>query len=202
MPTDAESSERLIASFEDAVAAIVRIANEMTSDQLSAPSPCEGWTGLDLLRHVRSCVGTWNERLDGEEVGRPPVFVVDFPKLSDEQKAQVEQVRAQGVVVEDMDDLNQKSIDALRDVEPVVLVQDFAADGSRYASRVTERGVPTFRFQVLELQLHAYDLGVVAGAGHRPQDVGLLASIWRENDPTLGGADLWKAIVRASGRTI
>lgn len=194
--------ERMVASFEDAVTAIVRIANNMASDQLESPSPCAGWTGIDVVRHVRSCLGIWNERLDDEEAGRPPTVVVDFQKLNDEQKAQVEQLRAQGITVHDMNELNQASINRLGDVDHATLIRDFAVDGSRYANRVIGHGVPTFRFEVLELQLHAHDLGMVAGIHHRPRDVDLLASIWRENDPSLSGDDLWRAVVRASGRAI
>jgi hypothetical protein len=61
--------DRLIAAFVDAVSAVEHLRLGLTPAQQPGPTPCEGWSALDIVRHLRCCVGVWNEWLDADEQG-------------------------------------------------------------------------------------------------------------------------------------
>ena len=129
-------AERLIAGFQEAVEAIERPVQSASPAQLDAASTCQGWSVLDILRHVRGCVRVWNERLDLDDRGVIRPLVIDFSKLSDEQVRQVNQLRRSGRVVLDMTEENTKTIRELTGESKDRLVEAFRRDANRLVQRV------------------------------------------------------------------
>jgi hypothetical protein len=118
------------------------VARLLTPEQLEATSTCPDWTVLDVLRHVRSNVALWNEHLDRDQQGLPPVFVFDTAKLSADQLRDVDKLRGLGLDVLDMTEENNRRIAALGGQGRDRLTNEFRSDGLRYSQRIQEKGSP------------------------------------------------------------
>ncbi len=136
MSDAADRYRRLSERFAALVAAV-------PADRWSSPSPCEGWTALDVVRHVVDSHGLF-EGL----AGRP----MELPEVDPDPLAAFRQVSE--VVQADLEDSDRASV---------------AWDG--YFGRTTfEEGID--RFLSLDLVVHGWDLARATGGDESvPDDV-------------------------------
>lgn len=134
----ADRFRRLASAFADKIAAV-------PPDRWEQPSPCEGWTARDVVRHVVDSQGLFL-RLVGRELG-------DVPSVDDDPLAAWNAARA----------VTQANLD-----DPQLASEEF--DG--FFGRTTyAQGVD--RFLCTDLVLHGWDLARAAGLDERidPEDV-------------------------------
>jgi uncharacterized protein (TIGR03086 family) len=118
-----------------------RVVREVPADGWDAPSPCAGWTALDVLGHVVRILDVGNQILSGEPPdwstpeGRPADLVGDDPVRRWEEGAARARTAMEGV-----------------DLEQVV--------ESPMGPRSIREGLA---FPGLDLHLHAWDLGRAVG---------------------------------------
>ena len=68
-------------AFDRGLDAFGAVADQLTSEDWDAPSPCEGWTALDVLGHLTTAIGMGLSVLRGEQPTWPqadrPADLVD-----------------------------------------------------------------------------------------------------------------------------
>lgn len=142
---------RLSAGFAAKIAAV-------PADRWADPSPCEGWTALDVVRHVVESQGAFLGF-----VGRSPGEV---PPVDDDPAAAWAAVSA--AVQADLDDPDRAS-----------------AEFDGFLGRTTLEAAAD-RFLCLDLVVHAWDLARATGLDER-LDLAEVARV-RRSAETLGGA--------------
>jgi uncharacterized protein (TIGR03086 family) len=134
----AERYERLAAAFADTVAAV-------PADGWENPSPCEGWTARDVVRHVTESQGRFMS-LVGRDIG-------DVPSVDDDPVAAWQ--AASRAVLADLNDPERAT----------------AGYDGRFGRSTFERSVDGFAS--FDLVVHRWDLARAAGLDDRipPEDV-------------------------------
>jgi len=132
MSDTSERYERLSADFAATIAAV-------PADRWSAPSPCEGWTARDVVRHVVDTHGIF-ERLVGRELG-------EVPSVDDDPAAAFDHVRR--VVAADLADPERAA----------------ASYQGQLGEQTFEQSIGMFICG--DLLIHRWDLGAAAGVDVR-----------------------------------
>lgn len=139
MTTVSDRYERLAGAFLAKIEAV-------PPDRWSAPSPCDGWTARDVVRHVVATQGFF-EQLVGRDIG-------DLPSVDDDPAGAW---RAASAVV----------LGDLRQPDRAAAEYDGLGGRSTFEAAVD-------RFLCMDLVVHAWDLARAAGLDERmdPDDVG------------------------------
>jgi hypothetical protein len=69
LPLEMPSVESVLEIQRDGVGAIQEITGRYTEADWHRPTPCEGWSALDLAGHVLTAIDNWHVLLDDSEAG-------------------------------------------------------------------------------------------------------------------------------------
>jgi uncharacterized protein (TIGR03083 family) len=190
---DAASVLRL---YLDGVTAIEETAGALRPHDGTRPTPCEDWTVVDLVAHVRCVAEDYNDFLTALTAGRPTPL-----RLGEE------------LARHNADRLRQVADDR---VEPQLSV--FGSAARRFADRVPAAWSATaytlggrswtlgqyVGVCAVEWHVHTWDLARSIGRDHRPARANLLADAWRDGVPhlELPAGDPWPAVLAAAGRHV
>lgn len=177
----------------EGVAAILATTERFSDADWSKPSPCEGWTALDLAGHVLTVANNWHILLDDSEA-RAPAARFKLSEMNDHFKkvlaalpeepgpARIEQFEARiNACFDRVADLDPELplVSALTDISPVpVTIGLFAWLGG------------------VEWHVHAWDFAQVLGESYQTPHAKTIhagASIVRGFAPTEGNS--WEEIL-------
>jgi len=128
--------------FDDGLDAFTAVVERLQPEDWARPSPCEGWTALDVLGHVGTSISMGISVLSGEqptwpEADRPADLVGADTQPADYWRSLAARARA-----------------ALSDAD-LDLVMDTPMGKSTVADRLA--------FPAIDLYVHAWDIGRAAG---------------------------------------
>jgi uncharacterized protein (TIGR03083 family) len=196
----------VLAAYRDGVRAICQTAAQFRPDTWEMRTPCPEWRAYELAGHLRCVIDDYHEYLDNAPVSR-------FARLM-----------ATGVPAETLRRKlarqNAAELAALAEAPPAEHISVFAQSARSYAERlpavwelphhqyldtvVTVGGMAGAA--CTEWHLHAWDLATAVGGKYRPADPDRLVACWRAGMPqcrltVLPGADPWRSLLTASGRS-
>lgn len=178
----------------EGVAAIERYAAQVPLGGWYASTPCEGWTLLDLVRHLHATALRYL-RLGNEAAATHPAPMLFGAELAG---ANAEDLSALPVM--DGHDHVTAFAETARELDARLPLWARLPVGTfGWHWRGPEPGVIA-----VEWHVHAWDLSVAVFAPpHHPRDPELVAEAWRRDIPYLGLPTLppWRAVLVASGRT-
>jgi hypothetical protein len=214
VPATRPDPGRLLAAYEDGVAALCRITAPLDRSGWGALTPCPEWRASELAGHLRCVADDLHEYLDAAPVSRYARLMA----TGAHPQSLIRKLARQ----------NAAELAALADAPPAEHIAAFAASARRYATRlpaVWDLPHHQYRDNVVtvggmagaacaEWHLHASDLATALGTGYRPADPDVILAGWLAGMPYLPlaapagrltawhgrHADPWQAVLAASGR--
>jgi hypothetical protein len=215
VPAPQPDPEKLLAAFEDGVAAVCRITASLDRSGWAAPTPCPEWRALELAGHLRCVADDLHEYLDAAPVSRYARLMATGAHADS--------------LIRKLARQNAAELAALADALPAEHIEAFAASARRYATRLPSVwDLPHHQYREIvvtvggmagaacaEWHLHASDLAAAAGGRHRPADPDVVLAGWVAGMPHLPPTappgrlaawhgrhpDPWRAVLAASGRS-
>jgi uncharacterized protein (TIGR03083 family) len=189
----APSVERALEIQRDGVRAIQRITGEFDEADWLKPTPCEGWTAVDLAGHVLTAIDNWHVLLDDAEAG------VSVPRFGwDEMDAHFEAVLASLPVGSGPDRIGAFAERAEDYFERVAgLDPDLPSVPAMSAVAVVPITVGLFAWVGgTEWQIHAWDFAQVIGQDYRTEHARMIYNgTMAIRGRTPGDEDPWEAML-------
>lgn len=214
VPAPQPDPERLLAAYEDGVAAVCLISGPLDPPGWAALTPCLEWRAFELAGHLRCVADDLHEYLDEAPVSRYARLMATGAHPDSLSRKLARQ--------------NAAELAALADAPPAEHIAAFAASARRYATRLPAVwDLPHHQYRDVvvtvggmagaacaEWHLHASDLATAVGIGYRPADPDVILAGWVAGMPHLPlavpagwlaawhgrHADPWQAVLSASGR--
>lgn len=200
----------VLTAYDEAVAAICRMAAQFDELTWSAPTPIPDWRASEIAGHLRCVADDLHEYLDEAPMSRYARLMATGAHADTLGRKLARQ--------------NAAELAALPDAAAAEHIAAFADSARRYAARVSAVwDLPHHQYRdsvvtvggmagaaCAEWHLHAWDLARAIGSDYRPADPAAVLAGWRAGNPHLLTAspgaralwhhDAWHAVLAASGR--
>lgn len=200
----------VLAAYDEAVAAICRMAAQFDEPSWAAATPIPEWRAFEIAGHLRCVADDLHEYLDEAPMSRYARLMATGARAD--------------ILGRKLARQNAAELAALPDAAAAEHIAAFADSARRYAARVSAVwDLPHHQYRdavvtvggmagaaCAEWHLHAWDLARAAGSDHRPADPDAVLAGWRTGNPHLLTAspgaragwhhDAWHAVLAASGR--
>jgi len=192
------SVDSILEMQRDGIGAIADITSRFADADWQSPSPCEGWTAVDLAGHVLAVTGNWHDALDDAEAGAStPRFGWDSMSTRNEETLAALPPDTGSNRVSTFVQRAEEWLDRFERLDPglalPVAVQDIAA---------VPITVGLFGWVAAgEWYVHAWDFAQVTGEEYRaPHAESLYDAMQVMYGLTPREGDAWNHALRTSGR--
>ncbi len=202
-PVFAPEASRLLATYDDGVHAVLRIAARFAAATWELPTTCPEWRAADLAAHLRCIAEDYHEYLDEAPESRLAKLMASGAHPQSIARKLARQ--------------NAAELAVLPDAPPDHHIGAFARSAARYAARILPLlDLPhhSYRGRVItvagmaaaasiEWHVHAWDLASALGIGYRPSRPEAVRDAWLAGiaqEPLQPDDDPWLSVLRSSGR--